>query len=222
MPRTSRIAPGGMVFHVLNRGVGRMQIFEHERDYAAFERVVEETLRLRPIRICAYCLMPNHWHLVLWPKQDGELSSFMQRMTNTHTQRWQKAKQRVGHGHLYQGRFKSFPIETDDHFYQVVRYVERNALRAGLVERAEHWRWGSLWRRVERRRAPLLTDWPLSESPLWPEHVNQPHTEAELAEIRRCVQRASPFGSPGWVEQTAEKLGLLSTIRSRGRPRNNA
>jgi len=129
-----------MVFHVLNRGVGRMQIFDRAEDYAAFQRVVEETLRVSPIRIVAFCWMPNHWHFVLWPRYDGDLSAdFMQRMANMHTQRWQRAKRKVGYGHLYQGRFKSFPVETDDHFYTVVRYVERNALRAGLVARAEHW-----------------------------------------------------------------------------------
>ena len=167
MPRTARFAPGGMVFHVLNRGVGRMQIFDHHKDYAAFERVIEETLRMAQIRINAFCWMPNHWHLVLWPERDGDLSEFVQRMSNTHTQRWQRAKQRVGCGHLYQARFKSFPVETDDHFYSVVRYVERNALRAGLVPRAEDWPLGqfasardgqtpTLARRVAPARADRL------------------------------------------------------------------
>jgi REP element-mobilizing transposase RayT len=118
MPRTRRLAPGGMAFHVLNRRVARLPIFEHDEDYAAFQRVVEETLRIAPIRICAFCWLPNHWHFVLWPRCDGDLSEFMQRMGNMHTQRWERAKRKVGYGHLYQGRFKSFPIESDDHFYR--------------------------------------------------------------------------------------------------------
>jgi putative transposase len=93
MPRTKRIAPGGMVFHALNRGVGRMNIFSSQRDYEAFEEAVEETLQLYPMRILAYCWMPNHWHFLLWPEEDGQLSAFLQRLTNTHTQRWQRAKQ---------------------------------------------------------------------------------------------------------------------------------
>jgi REP element-mobilizing transposase RayT len=144
-----------------------MQIFDHGEDYAAFERVIEETLRAAAMRICAFCWLPNRWHFVLWPERDGDLSEFMQRMANMHTQRWQRAKQRVGYGHLYQARFKSFPIENDAHFYSVVRYVERNALRAGLVGRAEDWPWGSLCRRVVGRRTPLLADWPLPEPPDW-------------------------------------------------------
>lgn len=219
MPRTKRIAPGGMVFHALNRGVGRMKIFSRERDYLAFEEAIEETLTLYPMRILAYCIMPNHWHFLLWPEEDGQLSAFLQRLTNTHTQRWQRAKRRVGYGHLYQGRFKSFPVETDEHFYTVGRYVERNALRAGLVEQAEEWRWGSLWRRVQKRRDPLLSDWPLTEPRTWRHLVNQPQTEAELAALRSCLQRNRPFGSDAWTTRTAAALDLTSTLRPRGRPK---
>lgn len=218
MPRTARVAPGGMAFHVLNRGVGKMQIFDHAGDYAAFERVVEETLRVAPIRICAFCWMSTHWHFVLWPQSDGDLQEFMQRMTNMHTQRWQRAKRRVGYGHLYQGRYKSSPIETDEHFYAVVRYVERNALRAGLVTRAEDWRWGSLHRRLAGQRVPLLAEWPLPEPTNWCDLVNQPQTEAELDAIRHCVRRGCPHGSSAWVDQAAERLGLQPTLRPRGRP----
>ncbi|HLA84698.1 MAG TPA: transposase [Thermoguttaceae bacterium] len=218
MPRTARVAPGGMLFHVLNRGVGRMQIFRAEKDYDAFHRVVEHTLRVAPIRICAYCWMPNHWHFVLWPARGGDLSRFMQRMANMHTQRWQRAKRRVGYGHLYQGRFKSFPLENDEHFYSVVRYVERNALRAGLVARAEDWKWGSLYHRARKMRGPLLGDWPLPQPSDWTEYVNVPQTEAELESIRRCLRRGSPYGEEAWIEQTADQLGLQSTLRPRGRP----
>ncbi|HUT10803.1 MAG TPA: transposase [Thermoguttaceae bacterium] len=211
-----------MVFHVLNRGVGRMQIFRAEKDYHAFRRVVEETLRVASIRICAYGWMPNHWHFVLWPEHDGQLSRFMQRMTNMHTQRWQWAKLCVGHGHLYQGRFKSFPVESDEHFYAVVRYVERNALRAGLVQRAEDWPWGSLHQRARETHGPLLSDWPLPQPSDWTDYVNAPQTEAELEAIRRCLRRGSPYGSTGWTEQTAKHLGLQSTVRARGRPRKES
>ncbi len=163
MPRSARLAPGGMVFHVLNRGVGRMRLFRKEADYEAFERVLLETLDLRPMRLCAYCLMPNHWHLVLWPRRDGDLASFMQRLTITHARRWQEHRKLVGTGHIYQGRYKSFPVENDEHFLTVCRYVERNALRAGLVERAEQWSWSSLWRRRQRNRKlqACLSEWPV-------------------------------------------------------------
>lgn len=219
MPRTRRYAPGGLVFHALNRGVGKTQIFFNDEDFAAFERTIEETLRMYPMRILAYCLMPNHWHFVLWPQQDGEMSAFLQRLTNTHTQRWQRAHAAVGEGHLYQGRFKSFPVETDDHFYALTRYVERNALRANLVESAEAWRWGSLWRRGHPAGRPLLSAWPLPEPQGWQTMVDEPQTEAELEAIRHCVQRGSPFGDEQWTKTTAEELGLEATLRPRGRPK---
>lgn len=198
-----------------------MQIFDADHDYSAFQRVIEETLRVVPMRISAYCWMPNHWHFVLWPERDGELSEFMQRMTNMHTQRWQRAKGRVGDGHLYQGRFKSFPIQSDDHFYQVVRYVERNALRAGLVARAQDWPWGSLWQRTQALTG-LLSEWPIGKPRDWNCHVNEPQTEAELDAIRRCAKRGCPYGSAAWTEQAAQLLGLQSALQPRGRPRRKA
>ena len=138
-----------MVYHVLNRGVSRRTLFEKDQDFLAFEAVVEEALRTCRMRICAYCLLSNHWHGVLWPERDGDLAAFMQQMTNMHVKRWKEYRHEVGYGHLYQGRYKCFPVETENYFYQVVRYVERNALRANLVARAEPWLWSSL-RRWER------------------------------------------------------------------------
>src|SRR6266850_1096513 len=104
------------------------------------------------MRVLAYCVMPNHWHLVLWPRADGDFSHYVGWLTLTHTQRWHAYQHTVGTGHLYQGRFKSFPVQTDEHVLTVCRYVERNPVRAGLVPQAEHWRWGSLWQ-WERRSA---------------------------------------------------------------------
>ncbi len=220
MLRTARIAPGGMVFHVLNRGVGRMRLFGKDADYEAFERIIEKTLESRPMRICAYCLMPNHWHFVLWPERDGQLGPFMQKLGVTHVRNWQEHHRRVGYGHVYQGRYKSFPVEEDDHFYQVVRYVERNAMRANLTTAAESWRWGSLWRRVHGGPGgrKWLSDWPLPRPRTWRRLVNEPQTEAELEAIRRSVNRSQPFGTEPWTKNTARDLGLQSTLRRRGRP----
>jgi putative transposase len=211
-----------MVFHVLNRGVGRRTLFDKHGDYLAFEKVLEETLRTRPMRLCAYCLLPNHWHFVAWPEHDGDLGAFMQQLTNTHVKRWKEHRHEVGYGHLYQGRYKSFPVETDEYFYQVVRYVERNALRANLVARAEAWCWSSLGRANREDAAfPLLSAWPLPRPVDWLEIVNRPQSEEELEALRRCVTRGCPFGSADWVAATARWLGLESTLRQRGRPRRS-
>ncbi|MBI2725810.1 MAG: transposase [Polaromonas sp.] len=221
MPRRPRIAPGGLVYHVLNRGVARLALFEKDADYEAFERVLVEALAEHSTRLLSYCVMPNHWHMVLWPRREGELTEFLRWLTHTHVMRWHAHFKTSGTGHLYQGRFKSFPVETDEHFYTVVRYVERNALRANLVERAEDWRWSSLWRRefgsVEAKS--LLARWPLPMSADWTAHVNRPQTPAEVDAVRNSIRRGCPFGSAGWQTRTARRLGLDWTLRARGRPR---
>ncbi len=186
-------------------------------------RVVEEALRTCRMRICAFCALSNHWHFVVWPEADGDLPAFMQQMTNMHVKRWKEHRHEIGYGHLYQGRHKSFPVETEGYFYQVVRYVERNALRANLVTRAEEWPWSSL-RRGERDDAafPLLSSWPLPRPVDWLEIVNQPQSEAELDALRRCVHRGSPYGSADWTAETAKRLRIESTLRGRGRPKKES
>ena len=147
----------------------------------------------------------------------------MQRLTITHVIRWQKHRGQVGYGHLYQGRFKSFMVDTDDYFYQVVRYVERNALRANLVKRAQQWQWGSLWIREfgEADHRKLLSDWPVRKPRDWVKYVNKPASEKELKALRQSCNRGSPYGDQDWVEKTAKKFGLESTLRKPGRPRKN-
>ncbi len=222
MPRPTRYAPGGMVFHVLNRAALRRNLFECDADFAAFERILWETLRACPMRIVAYCLMSNHWHMVLWPERDDDLPSFMQRLTNTHVKRWKEHRHEVGLGPLYQGRYKSFPVQADDYFYQVVRYVERNPLRANLVPRAEEWRWSSLVAPAHSNApAPLLADWPLPKPAHWLDYVNSVQTEGELSALRECVQRGTPYGNLDWINTTSERLHLNSTLHSPGRPRRS-
>src|SRR5690349_2925902 len=123
MPRRARKAPGGVVFHCLNRGNDRREIFSDPEDYAAFERVMASAVAAVPVRILGYCLMPNHWHLLLWPREDGHLARFMQRLQVTHVRRWHQHRHSTGRGHLYQGAFKSFPVQEDRHFLIVARYV---------------------------------------------------------------------------------------------------
>lgn len=221
MPRRARQAPGGLVYHVLNRAVARLPLFQKDGDFEAFERVLLEAMERHPIRLLGYCLLSNHWHLVLWPARDGQLSAFVRWLTHTHTMRWHAHHHTSGTGHLYQGRFKSFPVETDEHFYTVLRYVERNALRANLVARAEKWRWSSLWHRQHpgEKISSILHPWPLPQPDDWVKHVNRPQTSAELEAIRRAVVRGSPFGRAPWQLRVAKRLGLEFTLRPRGRPK---
>jgi len=223
MPRHARVIVGGYVYHVLNRANGRLRLFRKDADFAAFERALAEVHERVPLRILAYTVMSNHWHFVVWPRrgQGDQVAEFFRRLTVTHAQRWHAHHATSGTGHVYQGRFKSFPVATDEHLLGVLRYVERNPLRAGLVSRAEAWRWGSLHRRVNAGVEPALT---LSEPPLplpadWLRHVNQPQTEAELLALRQSAARGQPYGDATWQQKVAGQLNLAHTLRPRGRPR---
>jgi len=221
MPRAKRICPAGEVFHVLNRSVARLTLFEKPDDYAAFMRVVEETWQKNPLPIFAMSVMPNHWHFVVRPTTDTQLTEYFQRLTVTHTMRWHAHYATSGTGHLYQGRIKSFPIQSDEHLLTVLRYVERNPLRANLVKKAEEWEYGSACARQQKQATPewLATVKKPSLPRNWRALVNKPQSDAELSAIRKCIVRGTPFGNEKWTSNTAVKLSLESTTRPRGRPR---
>ena len=218
MPRRARMGAGGIVFHVLNRASRRHPLFSEDRDYEAFVHLLGQASRRASVRILAYCVMPNHWHLVVWPRTDGELSSFMHWLTMTHAVRWHSCRRTAGLGPVYQGRFKAVPVQDDMHLLRVCRYVERNAVRAGLVQRAEDWHWGSLWQRVENCHPVPLSAWPIPYPPEWPRLVNDPLPPAELHEIRLSTNAGSPIGEPVWRTVTAAALSLPAVPRRRGRP----
>src|SRR6266576_1084608 len=151
MPRRARSIVGGYAYHVLNRANGRLRLFKKEADFAAFDALIAEAIERVPLRIVGYTIMGNHWHFVVWPKQrqHEQVSEFFRWLTVTHSQRWHAHHGTAGMGHVYQGRFKSFPIAEDEHLLAVLRYVERNPLRAGLVTRADERRCGSAYRRTQ-------------------------------------------------------------------------
>jgi putative transposase len=220
MPRRSRFSTAGYVFHVLNRAVARQTLFHTVGDYEAFVRILGEAQQHVPMRLLAFVVMPNHWHMLVWPEQDDALSEYMRWLSVTHAQRWHAAHGTSGTGSVYQGRFKAFPIQEDDHFLTVCRYVERNPLRANLVSRAELWKWSSLWMWHNDVASSPLATWPVNRPTNWVNHVNGPQTEAELAAVRRSVVRSRPFGDDQWTRQAAKSLGLEATLRVGGRTRH--
>ena len=225
MGRPPRAAEGGLIYHVLNRANGRLPLFEEPGDYEAFLRVLAEAVARYEMRLLAYCVMPNHFHLVVWPREDGDLSRFMRWLTLTHTQRWHAHHGSAGSGHVYQGRFKSFPIEDDDHFLVACRYVERNALRSGLAKSAQAWPWSSLAKprgRIDAEARPPLAPWPIERPDDWTRRVNKVMTPAEEEALARSIHRSQPYGNPEWQAATSARLGLESTLRPRGRPKKVA
>ncbi len=217
MPRTARASVGGVCYHVINRGNGRARVFYKDRDFQAFVDLFEPACERLPMRILAWCLMPNHFHLVLWPRGDGDLSRWMQWLMTAHVRRYHKNHRTSGH--VWQGRFKAFPIQQDAHLLTVLRYVERNPLRAGLVRQAENWRWSSLPSWIEHERPAWLSKGPVDRPARWLTYVNRAETSAELESLRRSILRGAPFGTATWSQRTAHRLGLEASLHPRGRPR---
>ena len=203
-------------YHVMNRGNNRATVFASRDDYAAFVRHMGQALAHAQVAILAACLMPNHFHLVLAQAGACDVSRWIHWLLTTYGTHHHE--RHGSSGRLWQGRFKAFPIEQDTHLLTVMRYVERNALRSGLVERAELWPWGSLaWRRQGDCR--LLARPPVPMPRDWVSFVNQPQTTDELAALRECARRQRPYGDDAWIRSTAGALGRDWTIRPKGRPR---
>lgn len=229
MPRTSRTVRARGFYHVLNWGNGRATIFHDDADFAAFARVLAEGLTRYPVDLYAWCLMSNHWHLVLSPRSSQALGDFMRWIGVTHVRRHQERHQTRGGGHLYQGRFKSFPIQKNDHFLTVCRFVEANAKRAGLVKRVEDWSWTSLQAAAPQEEAaqtkaspppwPKLGHWPVPRPRGWLGLVNRVMSKRDQERLKTSIKKGRPYGDDTWVAKTSAAHGLGHTLRNPGRPK---
>lgn len=196
MPRRRERQVAGLIFHVVNRAIQRLELFETSDDYDACLRTLAEAQRRVPVNLHAYCLMPNHFHLVLQLTRDQDLSRFMHWFTLTHSKRWRMNRQSTGRGAVYQGRYKASHVEDDPHFLAVCRYVERNALRAKLVGRAEEWRWSSVSQRSGNHDFVRLAKWPVPQPTEWIAELNSLESTAETEVAERARARRSVQGRP--------------------------
>jgi putative transposase len=160
-----------------------------------------------------FAIMRNHFHLVVQPTVERQLSRFMHWLTTTHTIRWHRDHGTTGTGAVYQGRFKALPVQTDAHFLTIARYVQRNPVRAGLVARVEDWRWSSAWRVANNCTEGMLNEWPVTRPDGWFELMAGQDNDAELERLREAVTRSAPFGNRQWTIETATELGILHTLR---------
>ena len=187
--------------------IGRTTVFHKSQDYEAFLSLLSEAKKRHPVKIFGFCLMPNHFHFVLEPAHENTLSQFMQWLLISHVRRYHKHY--GSSGHIWQGRFKSFPVQRDEHLITVLRYVLQNPVRAGLSSRAREWRWSSL------QRPQLIDPCPVDDE----ERLAEPMNEDQLTTIRECLNRQRPFGKKDWQAEVGAMFGLASTLRPRGRPR---
>ena len=189
-PRPKDIS--GVVFHVMNRAAISQTLFGGPADYAAFVALVRRSQRRTGIRILAYCLMPNHWHFAVWVENDTQLREFigwLSFMHAMHVRTWTGTR---GKGAVYQDRYLAVPVETETYFYRLMRYIERNAARAGLVDRPENWPWCSAARRRGSDHIPIAA-WPLDRPTDWLGFINNEDTAGDIAVIRARTQAGEPI-----------------------------
>lgn len=217
MPRTARAIVANYCYHVLNRGNNRMRLFHDRSDYIAFLWLLAEAFDAFEVPVLAACIMPNHVHLVMRPRKDGDLAGWAHWLFTTHARRYHKKYGSTGR--VWQGRFKASVVQADRHLMILLRYVERNALTAQLVKRAEDWEWGSLRWRLRGNGPIALTPSPVVLPLSWPDYVNEPQTSAEVEAIRMAIARQAPYGDESWSQETATAFGLEQTLAPRGRPR---
>lgn len=202
MPRRPRGELRGAIHHVINRGNNRSTVFHEDADFRIFVELLSSTKARISIRLYAFVLMSNHFHLIAEPSDIDTLSRYMHRVLQRYA--LQHHRRNGTTGHLWQGRYKSFPIESDTHYLTVVQYVLRNPVRAGIVERAHDYPWTSL-------HCPELID----ESPL-PLPTDREHWLSEeenpeaLGALRSAANRQFPFGTPQWTAETAHQLGIAA------------
>lgn len=224
MPRAARVDIKNQYYHVINRASARLVLFNTKKDYGLFEAVLVEAKNKYKIDILAYCCMPNHFHMILSPREDGELSKFMYWFTMTLTQRWHAAQGTTGSGHIFQGRYKSFIIQKDAHLLSVIRYVERNPLRAKLVEVLKDWEYSSFYRRVfaSPKQKSIITDPPIELPKNYIAFVTKALVATEIESIRGALNRGTPYGTESWRERMVDRFNLQATVRERGRPKKGS
>ena len=225
MPRPLRPVDVGLVYHVINRGNNRQRVFSKPGDFEAFLKTLVELKERKPFELYGYCLLDNHFHLLIRPRGES-ISRIMQALLASHTQRFHK--HHGSGGHVWQGRFKSPVIQDDEHLLTVLRYIEANPLRAGIVERAGDYPWSSYTVHGLGLANGLvdslvtfdeLSPYPAVRLRKWAETVHEPIRTPTVDAIRRSVATGLPYGESNWIERLAKRLDLDLAIRPRGRPR---
>lgn len=214
MPRIARALADNCCYHIINRGNGRQQVFHKDGDYRAFVDLMQQAREKFAVRIHAWCLMPNHFHLLVQPEQADQLNKCMQWLMTSHVRRYHSHYKTSGH--VWQGRYKSFIVQDDDHLLTVARYIEANPVRAGLSPTAAQWSWSSHIARSAATDGMSPDSLPISLPNDWSAYVDTPLTDEEIEKLRNSVIRQTPFGKADWRDELCGKMGLESTLRPKG------
>ena len=216
MPRYSPAGSAGVVFHVVNRAVQGQLLFQDFGEYLAFRPLFVHALEIVPIQVFAYCLMPNHVHLLLSPSVDGQLGAFMKRLTSRHAQSLRRWRGTEGRGAMYQARFRASAVDNEDYFYTVARYIERNPVRAGLARQAEDWLWSSA-SPSGAMHGVELAEWPVPKPRNWHTILQDTESDKTLDFLRTRTRRGLPISD----KAPNEPISAMVPVRRRAESAND-
>ena len=207
MARLARVVVSDVPHHVTQRGNRRQPTFFSDSDYEAYLDLMAEWCRRHGVEVWAYCLMPNHVHLVATPPTEAALAHAIGEAHRRYTRR---VNFREGwRGHLWQGRFASFPMD-EEHLYRAVRYVELNPVRARLVRAPWRYRWSSAAAHLEGKDGQLVRVAPMLERVGdWRDFLAEGLSIAEADDLRRHERSGRPLGNEGFVVRLEGLLGRI-------------
>ena len=220
MPRRPRVVLPGFPHHVTQRGNGGTTTFRAHRDFTLFLSMLEKYCTQYAIQIWSYCLMSNHYHLIARPDSKKGLSRCLHDLNGCYAQYFNRRFSSAGH--LWQERFFSCSLDTS-HLWNAIRCVEQNPVRAGLVQKAEDYRWSSAAARCGLRRDRLLaaSDLFLPSGLIqnWSHWLGEYPTEEDLDAIREATRRGTVHGTEAFVDQLESWLGIpLRPLRRGPKP----
>jgi putative transposase len=223
MPRTARVIVPNLPHHIVHPGHNRKAVFLEEHDYFCYLQMLAQWKRALGVQVHAWCLMTNHVHLVLNPGDNPEsIGLLMKRLAGRQTRYANKQEGRTGS--LWDGRYKSSPIQLDSYLLQCCRYVELNPVKAAMVAKAEYYPWSSYRHKIGLQSSLLLDPDPCYLSLSRPaqqyrEFVEQGIPEGEQHLIQQRVQQNGLTGNSAFVDEVELRVGIRIEYRARGRPR---
>ena len=209
MPRIARGLAGGEIYHIINRGNRRAEVFHNAKDYEKFIELMKTAKKMVNVKLYSFVLMPNHFHFIIEPNEAEDLSKYMQWLLTSYVRYYNKTYKTSGH--LWQGRYKSFIVQRDNYFLTLLNYVEQNPQRAKLKQ----WKFVSSNSEINN----FLDKLPIEPPKNWEEIKKEVLNKKKKEKIDNSIQRQSPYGDDAWIIKTAQKYDIVSTTNPRGRPK---
>ena len=222
MPRIARLVIPDVPHHITQRGNYKQNIFFGDSDRVKYLSLVAECVKMQGVDVLAYCLMSNHIHFVVVPYQSDSLGIMFNQISMRYSQYFNR---KLGkRGHLWQDRYYSCPMDND-HLYEVLRYIENNPVRAGIVKSAEKYRWSSAKAHIsnEIENDDILTDYSkhLQKIDNWKEYLLKNSNQKKISNILKCTLNGRPAGNKQFIKELESKTDRNLRIKPMGRPKKD-